>query len=1021
MRCIKLLQTLFIVVLSLSLQGQSITVSGVVLSSVDKQPIIGGAVTLVGDGEELVGTVTEFDGTYTITVPGKESVLEFSYIGLKTQMIIVEDQTTIDVSLEPDASLLYEVVVIGYGTEKRSKVNGAVSVITAEEITETPSLRVEQALQGRSSGVVVAQNSGSPGSAMTVRIRGTGSLLNSDPLYIVDGIPVSGLDFLNTADIESISILKDAASTAIYGTRGANGVVLITTKTGDFDKEGRISYDGYYGIQSPWKKLNLLNAREYAIIQNEAYIAAGRTPRPEFQNPDVLGEGTDWQDAIFQTAPMQSHSVNMTGGGKKSTFALAGGYFQQDGIVGGEKSSFKRYNARLNSKFKIKKWLTVGNTIGFTSLGRSALTENNEFSTPLIRALNMDPLTPVTKEDGTYAYSKYTDTDIANPVNQIAQTYDLWSSNRVVGSAYSLIDFTKDLSLRSTYSVDATFSTQDIFLPRYNLSNDPDLRDAPAQEIRDQNTVIFNHNDWRSTQIENVLTYKKVMAQKHDLTANVGHTIYELRFEGSGGANTNLISNDPEDAFISNAEGGIDAQTSYETAEEESLLSYFARANYAFDERYVATVIVRADGSSKFGEENRFGFFPSFSLGWVASKEKWDLYPITFLKLRAGWGRNGNDRIGNNRDKTVVNGGQNYVFGPNETIVNGNVPLVIANPEVQWETSAQVDVGLDFELWNGKVTLTTDYFIKSTKDMLFNPPISLTVGAAAPTRNIASMRNKGWELAAVYRDESNGFSWDIGGNVTFIRNEVTALGLGADPIGTGTVTFHGGPVIRTDVGQPLGSFYGYVTDGLFQNEEEVASHAFQNAGSAPGDIRYKDLNGDNVIDQDDRAYIGNPNPDFSYGITVGMKYKGVDFGMFIQGVQGNDIYNASVRYDLAFSNKPNSILDRWTGEGTSNSEPRVNLSDPNNNTRASDRFVEDGSYMRFKNMQLGYTLPENVMEKMKIEKLRVYVSGNNVFTFTKYSGFDPEIGAYGGVLEAGIDRGFYPQARSLIFGLQLAF
>jgi TonB-linked SusC/RagA family outer membrane protein len=391
------------------------------------------------------------------------------------------------------------------------------------------------------------------------------------------------------------------------------------------------------------------------------------------------------------------------------------------------------------------------------------------------------------------------------------------------------------------------------------------------------------------------------------------------------------------------------------------------------------------------------------------------------MKARAGWGRNGNDNIGVGRYLSVVQGGQNYAFGPNETITNGTVALIAANSEIKWETSEQLDVGVDVELWNGKVNITTDYFIKNTKDMLFAPPIPATVGTAAPTRNIATMINKGWELSAVYRDEINGFSYDIGANITVIRNEVTALGLGAEPIGTGNVTFHGGNVVRTDIGQPLGSFYGYVTDGIFQNGEEVAAHAFQNTGTAPGDIRYKDLNGDNVIDQNDRAYIGNPNPDFSYGMTLGAKYKGVDLGMFIQGVGGNDIYNATVRYDLVFSNKPNSILDRWTGEGTSNSEPRVSLSDPNNNTRVSDRFVEDGSYLRFKNIQIGYTLPEKIMEKIKVQKLRVYASGNNVFTFTKYSGFDPEIGAYGGALEAGIDRGFYPQARSIIFGLQLTF
>ncbi len=999
--------------------SQDRTVTGMVTSSEDGQGIIGATVSVKDNPNQ--GTATDEEGYFSLTVSSNNDILVFSYVGMTTQEIEVGNQTEINLVMSPEASLINEIVVIGYGTEKRSKVNAAVSVITSDEITQTPVLRVEQALQGRSAGVTVTQNSGSPGSTLSVRIRGAGSLSASDPLYVVDGIPVEGLDFLNANDIESISILKDAAASAIYGSRGANGVVLITTKSGDFEKEGEITYDGYYGIQSPWKKMNLLNAREYAIIQNEAFINAGQIPRPEFQNPDVLGVGTDWQDAIFENAPISSHNIRMSGGGKKSNFTVSGGYFQQDGIVGGEKARFNRYTARLNADFKVKDWLTVGTNVGFTNLQRSAIPENNEFATPLVRALNIDPTTPVYKADGTYAYSRYADTDIANPVNQIDLTYDTWTSNRVVGSIFGKFDFTKDISLRSTYSVDATFATQDIFLPRFNLSNDPDLRDAPAHEIRDVNVVILNNNTWTANQFENVLSYNKTFNDVHKLSVDLGNTVLSRTYRGSGGSNTNLPSNDPEDAFISNTIDPLESQGAFEVGEEETLLSYFGRVNYGYDGKYILTAIMRTDGSSKFGPDNRFGYFPSFSFGWLASEENWDLGIVTFLKLRTGWGRNGNDRIPNYGYYTVVNSGQNYSFGNNETITNGSVPLTIANPELQWETIEQFNVGVDMELWNGKVTVTSDYFIKNTKDMLYNPPIPATVGAAAPFRNVASMRNNGIELAVTYRDKIGDFSYDIGGNITKISNEVTALGSGAEPATAGNVTFHGGNVTYTDVGLPLGSFFGYVTDGIFQNGEEVAAHAFQAAATAPGDIRFKDLNDDGVIDQNDRTVIGNPNPDFSYAFTTNFKYKDFDLNIFFQGVSGNDIYNASVRYDLAFSNRPNSILDRWTGEGTSNSEPRVSLSDPNFNSRASDRFVEDGSYLRLKNIQLGYTLPESVMQRMKIKNLRFYVSSNNLFTFTKYSGFDPEIGAYGGVLAAGIDRGFYPQARSFIGGLQLTF
>lgn len=1019
MNGIRFLQIICILMLSSYSFGQSIDITGVVTSSFDNQPIIGANVTVKGSGD--LGTITEVDGSYKITVDdGEELVLVFSYIGMATKEVVVGGRTVVDVVMDVEASLINEIVVVGYGTEKRSSINAAVAVVTAEEISSTPALRVEQALQGRAAGVVVAQNSGSPGSTLSVNIRGINSLGSSEPLYVVDGIPVDGLDFLNTADIETISILKDAAAAGIYGTRGANGVVLITTKSGNYEKEGRISYEGYQGVQSPWKKLNLLNAREYAIIQNESFIAAGKVPRPEFANPNALGVGTDWQDAVFANAPIGSHSVRMTGGSKKSSYSLSGGYFQQDGIVGGEKARFKRYTARLATEYKVKDWLTVGTNVGFTNLERNAINENNEFSTPLVHTLNMDPVTPVRKEDGTYAYSKYADTDIANPVNQIELTYDTWTSNRVVGALYGVLDFTSDLSLRTSYSIDATFATQDIFVPRFNLSNDVDLRDAPDHEIRDENSVAINHNTWKSSQVENVLTYKKLIEGKHQITVDMGNSVLQRRYHTAGASNTNLPSNDPDDAYIGNTIDPLESQGASEFAEEESLLSYFGRVNYNFDEKYFITAIMRADGSSKFGPDNRFGYFPSFSLGWLITEEEWNLGPVSYLKLRSGWGKNGNDRIGNNRYRTVVSSGQNYTYSPDETIVNGSVPLAVGNSELRWEETNQFNVGLDAEFLNGRISLTTDYFIKNTNDMLYESPIPLTVGAQPPTQNVASMRNKGWEFAANYKDKVAGFSYDFGGNITFINNEVTDLGLGSEPIVDGDIPQQGFATL-TDIGQPIGSFYGYITDGIFQNGEEVAAHAFQNSATAPGDIRFKDLNNDGVIDEEDRTYIGNPNPDFSYGITANFKYAGVDLGIFLQGVSGNDIFNATVRYDLPFSNKPNSILDRWTGEGTSNNEPRVSLNDPNFNSRISDRFIEDGSYLRLKNIQIGYTLPEYLLERMKMDKMRIYMSSNNLFTFTKYTGLDPEIGAYGGALSAGIDRGFYPQAKSFIFGLQLTF
>ena len=1004
-----------------TLSAQTHTVSGTVTSQEDNLGVIGATVFVKDQSSN--GVVTDINGSYTITLASKEATLVVSYTGMKTVEIPVEGRNSIDIILGQDVSLLEEVVVVGYGTQKRSKISGAVSVVTSAEITETPVLRVEQALQGRTSGVQISQNSGSPGAALSVRIRGTGTINDSSPLYIVDGVPADGLDFLNPNDIESINVLKDAASSAIYGSRGANGVVLITTKGGKKNQEGKISYESYYGIQNPWKKLNLLNAREYAIIQNEASIAAGRIPRPEFSNPDILGEGTDWQDAIFESAPITNHQIGMTGGGEKSTYAVTGNYFNQDGIVGGGKSSFERYTVRLNTTHDLKKWLSVGNTLGFTKLRRDALSENNEFTSPLIRAINMDPITPVRKGDGTYAYSVYSDTDITNPVNAIEQTYDSWKTNRLVGSVFGILKFTENISLRSTYSVDATFATQNIFNPRFDLSNDPILSDAPAQEKRLINSVSFNNNTWKNWQWENVLTWDKSIGTQHDLAFTAGNTVRAGRHDYNGGSNTNLPSNDIEDAFISNTIDPITSQSTYQGASESSLLSYFGRVNYEFEERYLLSATFRMDGSSRFGSNNRYGFFPSVSAGWIISYEDfWKMEDISFIKLRASWGQNGNDRIGDYSFTSVVRSGQNYTFGPNEVITNGSVATESANPDLKWETISQTDIGLDVEFWDGKLTFTTDYYIKQTSDMLYAAPIPFTAGTAPPTQNIASMENRGWEFATEYRGKVGALSYSIGGNISFVNNEVTSLGAGGDPVFAGFIQSANSNASRTDVGQAVASFYGFVTDGIFQNQQEVESHAFQDENTAPGDIRFKDLNNDGVIDFTDQTYIGNPIPDFTYGVNGGLEYKNFDLSFFLQGVQGNDVYNGTVRYDFTFVNRPASVLNRWTGPGTSDSEPRVSLSDPNQNVRVSDRFVEDGSYLRLKNIQIGYNLPKVLLNKIRFEKFRIYFSAQNLITITNYSGLDPEIGQISdNSLDIGIDRGFYPQARTYLGGVQVTF
>ncbi len=994
-------------------------VSGRVTFRSDGQPAIGAIVQVKGT---TTGTVTDYDGLFQITVPNGEATLTFTYIGYITVEMAVQGQTKLDIGLEENISQLEEVIVTGYGVQKRSSISGSVATVQAAEIAERPVLRVEQALQGRTAGVQIAQTSGSPGSGLTVRIRGVGTINNSDPLYIVDGIPVEGLDYLNPNDIESINVLKDAASAAIYGARGANGVVLISTKGGRRNQEGKISYDAYAGIQRPARLLDLLNAREYAVIQNEAHIAAGKTPPVEFANPDAMGRGTDWQEAIFQHAPISSHQLTLTGGAERSAYTLSGNYFSQDGIVGGDKANFQRITARLNGNHDLKKWFTLGNNLGFTWFERDALTENSQFNSPIIRALNMDPVTPIRKADGTYAYSNYADTDIANPVNAIEQTHNTWRSNRFVGSVYGDVRLTPALTFRSAYSLDITFALSRSFAPRFDLSALPGISEAPAAEKNLVNSVGVGNHTWRNAQWENYLTYQTSFSERHDLTLIAGTTALTNRYDANGGGNTNLPSNDPKDAYISNTIDPIASQSAWQWASESALLSWFGKANYELDEKYLFSATFRADGSSRFGRNNRYGYFPSFSAGWILSREGfWNSGIIDFAKLRASWGQNGNDRIGDYSFTTVVSSGQNYTFGPTEVITNGSVALNAANPDLKWETSTQTNFGLDMEGYGGRLGFTTDYFIKKTSDMLYAAPIPLVAGTAPPIQNIATAENSGLELALLYRNRDRAFKYALGGNITFIRSRVTGLGTGGEPVYSGYVQFANANASRTDVGHPLASFFGFVTDGIFQTQAEVEAAAFQNAGTAPGDIRFRDLDGNGIIDANDQTYIGNPTPDFTYGFNADLSWKGIELNLFFQGAEGNDIFNNTTRYDFGYVNRPSSVLNRWTGPGTSHSEPRVNLNDPNQNARISDRFVEDGSYLRLKTLQLAYNLPAAWLKKVQADKCKIYVTAQNLLTWTRYKGLDPEIGSVGGSLELGIDRGFYPQARTIMGGVSLTF
>lgn len=993
--------------------AQSTTISGKVASP-DGEGIPG--VNIYVKGNTSIGTVTTGTGEFQVVGVPKNAILVFSSIGYVSQEISVGNQTSITVTLKEDSKSLEQVVVVGYGTQKRSEITGSVSTISAKEITNTPSLRVEQALQGRAAGIQVAQNSGAPGSGLNVRIRGIGTVNNSDPLYVVDGIPVEGMDFLNPSDIETISVLKDAASAAIYGSRAANGVVLITTKKGKNNQKLTVNYDMYYGVQSPIRKLDLLNASEYAMLSNVMRSDdPGLTPFPEFSNPAALGEGTDWQEAIFErNAPIQNHQISLTGGNAKSVYSLSGNYFQQDGIIGRDKSRFKRMSFRFNSNHQLNKRISVGNTLNLIHLDKRNLAENDEFNSPLMRAINMDPVTPVRNADGTFAASTYAQTDIKNPANQIALASDLWMSDRILGSLFGQYEIIDGLKFKVSLGLDMTYGTSDKFFPSYDLG-------MPHERL-DVNSVNKAINLWYNWIVENNLSYNKTFG-KHSLNLVGGMSAQEFNFRNLGGVRNNLATNDPANAFLNASQDG-ENQTATGSASESALFSYYGRVNYTFANKYLFSATVRADGSSRFGPNNRYAVFPSFSVGWVVSEEGFmkNFDFLNFLKLRASWGQNGNQQISNYGFTSAIANGLNYTLGSGQTLSNGAAPVVASNPDLKWETSTQIDIGVDMGFMQDRLMFSVDYYQKNTEDMLVVVPIPLHVGAGAPFVNAGSVENKGVELMLEYRKREGDFKYNIGFNMAFINNTVTGLGNGNTPISSGEYGTGGGLITRTEVGRPVASFYGWVTDGLFQTQSEIDAHAFQNAGTAPGDIKFRDLNGDGVINDDDRTFIGNPTPNFTYGITAGASYKNFDLSLFLQGVQGNDIFNAVIRYDFSTTNRLASRLGYWNGQGSTNTEPRLTASDPNQNARISDRFVDDGSYLRLKNLQIGYTLPASALSKVKVSKLRVYIAAQNLFTITKYKGLDPEIGAGAdGVLDLGIDRGFYPQARMFITGLSVTF
>ena len=1006
-----------------SAQSQS-TVSGIVTDA-SGEGIAGVAVIVKGT---TTGTSTDMKGAYTIRA-SKSDVLVFSFLGYKTQEVAVHNRMEIDVRLESDAQLVDEVVVVGYGVQKKSLVTGAISSVKGSALETTGIMRADDALAGKTAGVQVVSNSGQPGSDVQIYIRGIGTNGTATPIYIVDGMAVSGIEYLNPGDIESIEVLKDAAASAIYGTRGGNGVVLITTRRSK-DGQWSVNYDFSYGIQNIARKIDVLNAREYAIIQNEAAANSGATLPFTDEQIASFRQGTDWQEAILnRNAGVQRHNVRVSAGTARSSFNGSASYLNQDGILAEGKSNFKRYTINLAAEHKLLRndALTVGENVVVSHVKKQSVTQNSSTAGPLVGALNMDPLTPVydpyqTDElYGGFGVSKYVSQEVVNPVARIYYSNGRTLYTTMKGSVFAELKFLNDFRLRGSAGADITWTDGFGYSPMYKLNSTTGNTSANgASQSYDQN---------RRFSYEGSLTWGHVYDGRHDVSAMIGASLLQRSSLSLSASRNDLKIDDEDHAYISMATNSS-ASASGGPGNPSAIVSFFGRVNYAYDNRYMLTATVRRDGSSRFGPNNRFGTFPSVSVGWNVANESFlrDVRWLDALKFRASWGQNGNENIGDFAYlATISTYGLGYSFGSqnaNGSLAVGAAPVKVVNPDLKWETSEQTDIGLDVRLF-GCLGLTFDYYVKKTKDLLVTTPVPLMLGNSFPTANAGNVKNSGVEFAVDFQRQFGKWNIAVNGNISYNKNRVTYVGTDTGYVTGSTVQGITGAVTRMEAGHAMSYFWGYKTLGIFQNQAEidawVNSKGVQIQPDArPGDFRYQDTDDSGTIDDNDRVDLGNPFPKVTFGLNVNVSAYGFDLGITSAGQAGNKIFSVLRRPDLTMSNYGAWVLDRWHGEGTSNSIPRVAHNDTNLNwTRPSDFYLRDGDFWRIRNITLGYTV--NIPEKYYLRKVRVFASVDNAFTFTKYDGYDPEVGNGGSILGSGIDRGVYPRPRTVSVGLNLTF
>jgi TonB-dependent starch-binding outer membrane protein SusC len=1010
--------------------AQSLSISGQVISQATNTPLVGATVSVKGTSTT---TTTDANGNYSITVPKAGSVLVISYVGMTNTEITISTAGTQNISLALTNSTMDEVVVIGYGQQKKSLVTGSISSVKAGQLTNISNTRIEQALLGRVPGVAVGPQSGQPGSGLSVKIRGTASNNNTGPIYVIDGIRSGGIESLDPAEVASIEILKDGASAAIYGAEGSNGVIMITTKAGR-KNSGEITYSAQYGKQSVKDDyIKMMNAQEYY----QYLLEAGVNGAPTGADAAEAGNGTNWIKEVVQTAPQQHHSLSFSGGTDRSTYFIGGNIFTQDGIVGGKKAQFKRYTVRINSEHKVKNWLTIGERISFSHHERKAISDNTEFGSILASATVMDPMTPVVytgglpphvqaaitagkplRRDATgnyYGISKFLKGEYGNPVARIDMAKGSNVQNKIFANVYADADIFKGLKFTSRFGVDAAFQTGHGWTPTFWFSDESTNPIANGYDYS---------NTWTSWVLENFATYTRTI-RNHNFTLLAGASQEKRHEVHMGGSYSGLFKEEDKFSYADFVPDLLDRIGSI--AFDVTAASFYSRLLYDYSGKYLFSASIRRDGSSKLPPNNRWRNFVAFSGGWIFTKE--GFFPeklartINYGKLRASWGQNGNVGSLNLADYlNAIGAGGIYPDGNGGFIVAA-YPLRLANNELVWENGEQFDVGLDLALFGNKVNFTVDYYKKTTKDLLTRGVPPMFVGADLDRVNAGNVENTGWEFDLSYKNQprKGGISYEIGGNISFNKNEVTYLDPNS-PVLLGAGIGTGWTATSSKVGEPLWYFTGYQTDGIFQTMADVTAY-LQKTGITgynplPGEPIVIDVNGDKLISNADQVKIGNPHPKFIYGFRANVGWKGFDLGVFGQGQYGNDMLLGFNRTDRQTANKPAFFYNnRWTGPGSTNTWFAANTTNPY--IYNSDLMIFDGSFLRIRQLQLGYTLPAGVLSKIKSKTARIYVSLDDFFTFTKYPGVDPEVSNQGNSI--GIDRGGYPIPRKAMVGLSITF